>query len=786
MANNIILQPAAGDALTLTAVATSVTWGGAAGLIQGSAVYTGTITRGASNGLRGKAFTVAGFTNVLNNGTFLCMASTATTLTLNDAYAVAETHAATATYSTQGFPVSYATKIENMWSNNQGDNIQVQANAGDTLVAIAIGLRDYDPFDLLHGASPDFGYLQGLNDFNANPVISDNSSGATPVTITAVNIASNAYSLTSAQGGTAAGGGIGTALGTDASLAILAYGGVTSSIVTNIVGGNVTSGAGSASVSGTINYTPPAAAVAFTSQYQTDLTAAFVFFYGLTATAIGASFASTTFTATATGYNGGPGFVGKASSTLLFSGGTVILDGANLVNPVFVFQVGAALNVTTAATTISLINGATANNVIWVANTAVTFDAHDHVWSGNIIAQQNIILNSATLMTLAGRVLTTTGTVTISGTTTITAPASSVSGPWIVNGTFPAIAGTHSPSGAGNAFVGLYFTVAGFANSVNDGVFLCTASSATQLTLTNTNGIAETHAATATDYVLTITNSGVNTFVPGQVIELSGLNEPFLNGLIITAVAGGLTGTTFSANYPTWSSNYYNAAEPAGALATTGNNVWTLVTNINLVDSDYTVVGTPPVAPNPYPSSKWSIDGYYPSIYVWVADSATGGTYNVNLNSDYQNGIIPPQDLAAGKPIFDGGINFQVFRLSGATAVGSPPVGVDAVAVGVTSANPAFAAPITTTGANGDALISIGLQSSGNAFSAGTVSDVGGSPASGAAMTQISTGRLVGSEAHYIVEFGLTAAGSAGVFNPNFVNPFGYRMVVATIAIKSS
>ena len=782
MANNIVLQPAAGDALTLTAVANSVTWGGIAGLIQGSAVYTGTITEGASNGLRGKAFTVAGFTNVLNNGTFLCMASTATTLTLNNAYAVAETHAATATYSTQSFPVSYATKIENMWSNNQGDNIQVHANAGDTLVAIAIGLRDYDPFDLLHGASPDFGYLQGLNDFNANPVISDNSSGATPVTITAVNIASNSYVLTSAQGG-AVSGGIGAALGTDATLAILAYSGVTSSVVTNVAGGNVTSGAGSASISGTINYTPPAAAVPFTSQYQTDLTAAYVFFNGLTATAIGASFASTTFTATATGYNGGPGFVGKASSTLLFSGGTIVLDGANLVNPVFVFQVGAALNVTTAPTTISLINGATANNVIWVVGTAVTFDAHDHIWSGNIIAQANIDLNSATLMTLAGRALSTTGTVTIHNTTTITAPASSVSGPWIVNGAFNAIAGTHSPSGASNAFVGLYFTVAGFANSVNDGVFLCTASSATQLTLVNINGIAETHAATATDYVLTITNSGVNTFTAGQVIELSGLNEAFLNGLIITAVAGGLTGTTFSANYPTWASNYYNAAEPAGALATTGNNVWTLVTNINLANSDYTPVATPPIAPNPYPSSKWSIDGYYPNIYVWVADSATGGTYTVNLNSVYQNGIIPPQDLAAGKPIFNGGVNFQIIRLSG--AAGSPP-GVDAVSIGTTSANPAFAAPITTTGANGDALISIGLQKSGNVFSTGTVSDIIGSPASGAAMTQISTGKLVGSEAHYIVEFGLTAAGSAGVFNPNFANPLGQDMVIATIAIKSS
>jgi len=169
---------------------------------------------------------------------------------------------------------------------------------------------------------------------------------------------------------------------------------------------------------------PPCAACLL-GAYQTDLAAAITFFQGCTPqVAISASYASHTFTATPTGYNGAPGFCGFASSTLLFTGGTITLDGAGLTNPVFVFQVGSALNVTTAATTISLINGATAANVVWVVGTSATFDAHDHVWAGQILAVASITLNSATNMTLAGRALANTGHVTVSNNTSITAPSS--------------------------------------------------------------------------------------------------------------------------------------------------------------------------------------------------------------------------------------------------------------------------------------------------------------------------------------------------------------------------
>jgi hypothetical protein len=87
---------------TITGAGTALTLTGVAASSGGSAVYTGTITGGASNGLVNQIFAVTGFTNAANNGTFVATASTATTLTLNNVSAVAETHAGTATTTYAG------------------------------------------------------------------------------------------------------------------------------------------------------------------------------------------------------------------------------------------------------------------------------------------------------------------------------------------------------------------------------------------------------------------------------------------------------------------------------------------------------------------------------------------------------------------------------------------------------------------------------------------------------------------------------------------------------------
>lgn len=68
----------------------------AANASGGNTVYTGTITGGASNNYAGYTFLVAGFDTFANNGTYFCVASSATTLTLANVNGVADTHAATA------------------------------------------------------------------------------------------------------------------------------------------------------------------------------------------------------------------------------------------------------------------------------------------------------------------------------------------------------------------------------------------------------------------------------------------------------------------------------------------------------------------------------------------------------------------------------------------------------------------------------------------------------------------------------------------------------------------
>lgn len=88
------VQDAAG---TITPGPTALVLTAAANASGGATVYTGTITGGGSNALAGKTFVVAGFATGANNGTFICTASGTTTITLDNAAGVAETHAGTAT-----------------------------------------------------------------------------------------------------------------------------------------------------------------------------------------------------------------------------------------------------------------------------------------------------------------------------------------------------------------------------------------------------------------------------------------------------------------------------------------------------------------------------------------------------------------------------------------------------------------------------------------------------------------------------------------------------------------
>src|SRR5271156_2327507 len=144
-ANNIVLNPQIGDAITLTAVASAYNQPNAFANIGVTVYSTASIAANAANALAGKAITVSGFSgaNVGNNGTFLILASTATSITTNNANGVVVGSGGTATFSTQGAPAQYASKVENRWSNQNDDNTVSNANTGDLLVAIAVGMKSY-------------------------------------------------------------------------------------------------------------------------------------------------------------------------------------------------------------------------------------------------------------------------------------------------------------------------------------------------------------------------------------------------------------------------------------------------------------------------------------------------------------------------------------------------------------------------------------------------------------------------------------------------------------------
>jgi hypothetical protein len=337
------------------------------------------------------------------------------------------------------------------------------------------------------------------------------------------------------------------------------------------------------------------------------------------------------------------------------------------------------------------------------------------------------------------------------------------------------------------------------------------------------NGIPIDIAATSVaSNVLTVTleENASPALVGGQAVLLSGTQESFLNGQSVTVVAyTAATFTTlsngqtvqktpakFTASFHT--SNYSNADDTGSA--TPAGNTWSLIANANIVDSDYiaslpTANGsvTPSVwngrltytskgayaygsnlatsltASSPYQSSKWNLDGYYPSIYIFVAQNVKSGSYKVGVNSMYQPGAANNLiDWSQGAvPIFDGGVNVQVYCISGAATSG----GVSAsISTTDTTSNPATApSPLTISAADGGALLSIGLMKSGNVFAPGTLA---GSPPD-ATMTQVGNGMLVGSDARYLVEF---VTVPAGTWNPGFANPLGYSMLVASVAISST
>jgi hypothetical protein len=107
--------------------------------------------------------------------------------------------------------------------------------------------------------------------------------------------------------------------------------------------------------------------------------------------------------------------VRTASSSLLLSSGSVILDAQGNPNAVFIFQIGSTL-ITGSNTTVQLINGAQACNVFWQVGSSATLGTGTR-FVGTVMAAATITANTAA--TIHGRLLAQTAAVNLD-TNTIT------------------------------------------------------------------------------------------------------------------------------------------------------------------------------------------------------------------------------------------------------------------------------------------------------------------------------------------------------------------------------
>ena len=107
--------------------------------------------------------------------------------------------------------------------------------------------------------------------------------------------------------------------------------------------------------------------------------------------------------------------VRTASSSLLLSSGSVILDAQGDPSAVFIFQIGSTL-ITGSNTTVQLINGAQACNVFWQVGSSATLGTGTR-FVGTVMAAATITANTAA--TIHGRLLAQTAAVNLD-TNTIT------------------------------------------------------------------------------------------------------------------------------------------------------------------------------------------------------------------------------------------------------------------------------------------------------------------------------------------------------------------------------
>ena len=216
------------------------------------------------------------------------------------------------------------------------------------------------------------------------------------------------------------GSGVAAQLGSAAAYALLGGSGVSNVGATLITGGNVGSSP-TPSITGltSANLVPPAVVDnADAGAAKTALTAAIVYYQGLTPTLSGLTNLSTSGNgSSASTYTAGV-YVGSTSLTMPTG---IILDAQGNPNAQFVFVAGSTINLASGQS-VALVNGASAANVVFVAGSSFTSVATSTV-NGNILAAISVTLGGGVLN---GRALAGSGAVAISGATAVTTTGSGV------------------------------------------------------------------------------------------------------------------------------------------------------------------------------------------------------------------------------------------------------------------------------------------------------------------------------------------------------------------------
>lgn len=231
------------------------------------------------------------------------------------------------------------------------------------------------------------------------------------------------------------------------------------------------------------------------------------------------------------------------------------------------------------------------------------------------------------------------------GTFTLTSVANASGGTTVYTGTI---------TGGGATFIDKSFTITGFTNPANNGTFICTTANSTTLTLINTGGVAETHAATAKDISIsdstfqfevvsnlnnnanrintsgTVVNTGItpkeNVFYRFELVSLSA-NVVTMNlvgddgssfsstfsSIPTTSVKGNTGGGTFSLAV---ANGIFAMSQTANASNTTSNMVWA-------PGSVVKVTG----AANSYFNKTWTIGGdFFTSHWTTYTGDSTSIT----------------------------------------------------------------------------------------------------------------------------------------------------------------